>query len=188
MALNLNKKQETALLIIDIQNDYFEGGSNTLSGSWEASIEAKKLLDAFRSENLPVIHIQHLSVRPDATFFVPGTLGAEIYPHVKPLNSEKLFIKHFPNSFRDTGLHEYLKEKQITHLVICGMMTHMCIDATTRAAKDFGYTCTLVANACASKDMEINGVKVQAACMHNAFIAALSYFYAEVKNLNDLIL
>ena len=115
-----------ALVIIDLQNDYFPGGKNELVNSTEASLKAKELLTAFREKNLPVIHVQHLSVRPGSTFFVPGTPGAEIHDNVKPAEGEKIVVKSFPNSFRETDLQEYLKSLQIDHLVVAGMMSHMC--------------------------------------------------------------
>lgn len=67
---------KTALLLIDIQNDYFEGGTMTLVGALQASENAALLLERFRSQHLPVIHIQHIATRPGATFFLPGTAGA----------------------------------------------------------------------------------------------------------------
>jgi nicotinamidase-related amidase len=168
-----------ALLIIDVQNDYFIGGKNTLNGSEHAAVNAKKIIDKFRHENLPIIFIQHIALAPSATFFLPDTKGAEIYDLVKPLGDEKIFVKHYPNSFRETGLHEYLQSIGIKELVICGMMTHMCVDATVRAAKDFGYECTLIGDACATKDLAIDGEIVNSECVQNSFLAALNYFYSK---------
>jgi nicotinamidase-related amidase len=171
---------KTALLLIDIQNDYFEGGTMQLSGSDKASLNAKVLLEKFRNEHLPVIHVQHIADRPNATFFLPETNGAEIHENVKPLPSEKIIKKQTPNSFKKTELQEYLQENEITDLVICGMMTHMCVDATTRAAKDLGYSCVLISDACATKDLDIYGEKVKAEDIQKSFLAALNYFYSTV--------
>ena len=181
-------KGDTALLIIDIQNDYFDGGAHTLHGSAEACSKAKQVLDYFRNNKLPVVHVQHISTREGATFFIPSTQGAEIHEKVKPLPEEKLIVKHFPNSFRETDLLEYLKKKEITHLVVCGMMTQMCVDATVRAAKDHGFTCTLLSDACATRDVEIHGQHLKAAEVQKAYIAALNYFYANVIKTSDFLL
>jgi len=178
---------KTALLLIDIQNDYFEGGTMTLVGALEASENAALLLERFRKQNLPVIHIQHIATKPGATFFLPDTVGAEIHKNVQPESNEKVIIKHFPNSFRETELLSYLNANDISDLVIGGMMTHMCIDATTRAAKDLGYTCTLIGDACATRNLEIHGEKVQAADVHNAFLAALNSTYASVIDTHDYL-
>jgi len=176
-----------ALLIIDIQNDYFEGGTNPLTGSYEASEKARMLLEEFRINNLPVIHVQHLAARPTASFFLPGTVGAEIHPNVKPLENEKVIIKHYPNSFHDTQLLGYLKDMDIKELVICGMMTHMCVDSTVRAAKDYGFTCIVIGDACATKDLEINGEKVKSAEVQKAFLSALAYFYSTVLTTGQFL-
>ena len=127
---NTNKKNmeiKKALIIIDIQNDYFEGGANPLVGSLEASINAKALLKDFREKSLPVIHIQQFSTRAGSTFFIPNTKGAEIHENVMPMSGEKIIAKNYPNSFRETDLLKYLKSNNITDLVICGMMTQMCV-------------------------------------------------------------
>jgi len=178
---------KTALLLIDIQNDYFEGGTMTLVNADHASENARLLLETFRNNNLSVIHIQHIATKLGATFFLPDTAGADIHKNVQPTANEKVIIKHFPNSFRETGLMSFLQEKEITDLVICGMMTHMCIDATTRAAKDFGYNCILIGDACATRNLKINGEKVKAADVHNAFLAALNATYATVTITQDYL-
>lgn len=178
--------QQKALVIIDIQNDYFEGGNMPLIGSEEAVVNAKLVLDQFRKKGLPVIHIQHISDYPGATFFVPETEGSKIHSEVEPVEGEKLIVKHFPNSFRETELLNYLKEQGISDLIICGMMTSMCVDATTRAAKDYGYNCTVIGDACAAPDLKIDGKTVRGEDVHNAFLAALNGFYAKIVSTESL--
>ena len=185
--VQLKQTMTTALLIIDIQNDYFENGTMTLVGCNEAAENAKLILEKFRADSLPVIHIQHIATKPTATFFLPDTKGAEINDCVKPTGQEKVIIKHYPNSFRETELLDYLKSKNITDLVICGMMTHMCVDATTRAAKDFGFNIILIGDACATKDLEINGQTVKAKDVQNSFLAALNHTYATVITINQYL-
>lgn len=176
-----------ALIIIDIQNDYFDNGTMTLIDSDKACENAKLLLDKFRAETLPVIFIQHIATRPDATFFLPNTEGAGIHKTISPLKSEKIVVKNYPNSFRETDLMEYLKETQITDLVICGMMTHMCVDATTRAAKDFGFNISVIGDACATKNLEYNGKVVDANEVQNSFLSALNYFYSTVQTTEEYL-
>lgn len=177
----------TALILIDIQNDYFENGTMRLIGSEEACQNAKRILNKFRADDMPVIHIQHIANKPNATFFLPNTIGAEINKELKPLPNEKIIIKHSPNGFKNTELLEYLNSLNINDLVICGMMTHMCVDATTRAAKDYGFNCILIGDACATKDLEINGNIVKAEYVQNSFLAALNYFYSSVKTTNQYL-
>ena len=175
------------LIIIDIQNDYFAGGTMELVGMAEAAANARLLLDAHRAAGLPVIHVQHLAARPGATFFIPGTPGAEINRAVAPIAAEPVVVKHFPNSFRDTGLLDLLESKQAKNLTICGAMSHMCIDTTVRAAFDLGFTCTLAADACATRDLAFEGRVVPAADVHAAYMAALSLPFARVTNTSNII-
>jgi nicotinamidase-related amidase len=179
----MNKR---ALLIVDIQNDYFDGGKNPLVNSLEASLRAKEILGLFRSKDELVIHIRHISLQHGATFFLPNTEGAEIHANVQPLAGEKIIEKHSPNSFKDTELQDFLSKNEVTDLIICGMMTHMCIDATTRAAKDLGYNCCVIADACSTKDLYYNGKIVKAEDVHAAFLSALNGIYARVFSLTEL--
>ncbi|HLO57855.1 MAG TPA: cysteine hydrolase family protein [Bacteroidales bacterium] len=185
----MNKENtKTALLLIDIQNDYFENGNMALVGSETAGNNTKWILEKFRNDKLPVLHVQHIALKPTATFFLPGTKGAEIHDYVKPAPQEKVIVKHFPNSFRETELLGYLRKSEITDLVICGMMTHMCVDATVRAAKDFGFTITLIGDACATKDLELNGNKAKAADVQTSFLAALNQTYAKIEVTSNYLL
>jgi nicotinamidase-related amidase len=179
---------KTALIIIDIQNDYFPGGKMELEGSLQASLKAKEVLTYFRKENLPVIHIQHFSIRPGAAFFIPDTQGVEIHENVTPLAGEILIKKNYPNSFRDTTLLDHLKKEGIENLVITGMMTHMCVDATTRAAFDFGFTCTVLQDACATRTLKLDDKIIPAEYVHNAFLSALNSTYAKVIKADELSL
>lgn len=176
-----------ALILIDLQNDYFESGAMPLVGAEQASLNAQQLLKQFRAHKQAVVHIQHVSSRPEATFFLPETNGVAIHDHVKPMADEKVIVKHFPNSFRETDLLDHLQSLAISDVVICGMMTHMCVDATTRAAKDYGFNIEVIGDACATRDLEINGQAVVARDVHNSFLAALNYFYSSVKTTNDFL-
>lgn len=176
-----------ALILIDIQNDYFSGGAMALEGMEAAAANARLALDAFRDRGLPLVHIQHLSVRPGATFFVPNTPGAEISAAVKPAAGEPLVQKNFPNAFRNTGLLETLRERGITEVYITGAMSHMCVDATTRAAFDLGFACTVLEDACATRALTFKGAAIPAAQVHAAFMAALAVPYAKVLSTRDAL-
>src|SRR6185503_3629031 len=114
---------DTALLVIDIQNDYFPGGAMELEGADAAGAKAAAAIAKFRQEGKPVLHVRHLSVRPGSQFFLPGTEGAEIHAAVKPAGGESVIEKNFPNSFRNTDLKATLDKLQIKNLVVAGMMT-----------------------------------------------------------------
>jgi len=184
------KMEHTALIIIDVQNDYFPGGKMTLEKSEQAAENARSILDYFRKNNLPVIHVQHISTNDGATFFLPGTKGAEINPLVLPREDEKVIVKHFPNSFRETDLLNYLQSKKIKNLVITGMMTDVCVESTTRAAFDFGFTNTIIGDATATRNRELNGEVIKAVEVQRSFLAgisALGNLYARVINTDELL-
>jgi len=176
----------SALLLIDIQNDYFPGGKMELEGSIEASLRARELLRLFRRKRSPVIHIHHVSTRPGASFFLPDTDGVRPHSHVEPMPHEMVVQKNFPNSFRETPLLDHLREDNLDHLVIAGMMTHMCIDATTRAAFDHGFSCTVAHDACATRSLSFGGQVVPAHQVHLAFLAALQGIYAKVASTVEI--
>lgn len=175
------------LLIIDIQNDYFEGGKMPLEGSHEASLNAKKLLEEFRQRDGSVVHVQHIATRPGSTFFLPDTEGANIHENVRPHPEEIVVVKSSPNSFASTSLETYLKSLNAETLIVCGMMTQMCVDATVRAAKDKGYEILLAHDACATRAMEFSGHRVAAEDVQAAFVASLNGFYSRPMTTEEIL-
>lgn len=172
--------KKTALLIIDIQNDYFPGGRMELVGSVEAANQASLLLKFFREHKAPRFFVQHVSTRPGASFFLPNTKGKHINESVQPDPKEPVIIKHHPNSFRDTELMEKLQNANVGKLVVCGMMTHLSIDATVRAATDLGFTCLTAQDACTTRSLTLGDYRVEAVDVHHAFLAALNGVYGKV--------
>ena len=167
---------QALLLLIDIQNDYFPGGKMELEGALEAGKKAGALLQCFREHGGQHIHIQHESRKPGATFFIPGTDGIRIHDLVTHFEGEPIVHKQFPNSFRETDLLEQLKAWKTERVVICGMMTHMCVDATVRAAADLGFQVIIVPDACATRALSYGDVSVPAAHVHAAFLAAFKSY------------
>lgn len=170
----------TALILVDIQNDYFPGGDWELHKMDAASANAARLLAAARVNGDPVVHIRHENPSSEAPFFRPGTPGAEIHASVAPIEGERVLTKHRPNSFYETGLLELLREAGVEAVTLCGAMSQMCIDATARAAADLGFAVTVVEDACAARAMEFGGVTVPAEQVHAAFMAPLAMSYATV--------
>jgi len=182
-----SKKSKQALIIVDIQNDYFPGGKWTLSGIDAAADNAARLLAAARASGDLVVHIRHEFPTADAPFFAPGSTGVEIHSKVKNRENEHVIVKNHINSFRETKLKDVLDHNGIRDVVICGAMSHMCIDGITRAANDYGYNCIVIHDACASRDLEFNGVKVPAEYAHAAFMAALEFGYAKTISTHDFL-
>lgn len=175
-----------ALVIIDVQNDYFPGGRCELVGTDHALKNIKQVLNHFRDKKDLVIHVQHINTRQGAGFFLPDTEGVKIHPDLTPQQGEPVIIKHTPNSFYETELLEVLKRLNVDELVVCGMMTHMCIDTTVRAAKDHAFPVTLIYDACATKDLTIMEHTIPAHTVHDAYMAGLNGMFAQVVLTSQL--
>jgi nicotinamidase-related amidase len=178
---------KSALVLIDIQNDYFKGGKLELYKPEQAAKNASSVLEIFREKGLPIFHVQHINTREGATFFLPDSDGITIHNSVYPLQGEQIIVKHAPNSFFETQLQHKLVEKNIKNLVVCGMMSHMCVDTTVRAAKDLGYSVTLLQDACTTKDLLWDNTVINAQVVHNTFMASLNGAFAKVQSTADYI-
>ena len=173
-------------MIVDIQRDYFPGGAHPLEGPEAAAASAARLLEPFRAAEDPVFHIRHVWDEEGLTFMRPGTGGIEIHESVEPREGEAVISKEHPNSFLGTELEARLREAEVEELVVCGMMTSMCVDATVRAAVDLGFETTVAHDACATCDLEFGGKVVPAASVHTAFLSALADGYAAVVAADDI--
>jgi nicotinamidase-related amidase len=175
-----------ALVIVDIQRDYFAGGRMPLDHPEAAAEAAGRILSRFRAAGRPVVHIRHESLAPSATFLRPGTNGVQFHQAVEPREGEPVITKHHPNAFLRTPLHARITELGVTDLVVVGMMTHMCIDTTVRAASDMGYRVTVAGDATATRALSHGGVEVSAPAVAAAYLAALNGSFARVTSA-DLV-
>lgn len=173
-----------AILVVDLQNEYWPTGKFPLVGI-DAAANATRVIAHARKQGDLVVHIRH--EMPGRPIFVPGTDGAEINAAVLPQGDEPVITKNFPNSFRETGLDTLLKEHGVEETVVIGAMSHMCVDATTRAANDLGYSTVTIHDACATRDLEFDGVTAPAAQVHAALMAALAFMYGEVIGADAFI-
>ncbi len=177
----------TALLLLEMQNDYFPNGRVPLDRSLETSAKAQLVLRAFRERRYPVIHMQHVATQPNASYFLPGTKGVNFHPNIQPIKGEVIIKKHHVNGFKDTTLKSHLAKHQINHLVVCGSMTHMAIDATVRAGADLGFAMTVLYDACATRQLELNHTYLPAQSVNHAFLAALHPHYASVMHVEEFL-
>jgi nicotinamidase-related amidase len=193
-SLNLKSKkksdfvfdQHTALLLIDIQNFYFPQGKVPLKESELACQKAEKILEFFRQKNLLIVHIKHMPKTVSKTDTKKDPQW-NIHPRVFPLKAEKVIVKHYASSFRETGLNDFLKGRSIQKLVVCGMQTHMCLEAGVRAAVDLGFSVTVVHDACATRDLEFNDMQIPAHLVHASTLATLKSAYARVVSSDELM-
>jgi nicotinamidase-related amidase len=167
---------KTALLIIDVQEFYFPGGLMPLAHPGAASRNCGKLLQKFRDEHRLVVHVGHNASKQRA-----------FHSDVAPAEGEKVVIKDEVNAFNGTDLLAYLREKGVERLVICGMQTHMCVEAAVRAAYDLGFECVLVDDACATRALTFGDVTVDAADVHNSTLATLDGVYATIVDTDTFL-
>ena len=175
-----------ALIIVDMQNDYFSGGNMELVSIDDALENTLKLIKYAQLQDFEIFFIQHIATRTDATFFLPDTQGVELHKHLKT-HLGTIVTKHFPNSFRQTSLQRHLQNRKIKDIIICGAMSHMCIDATIRAGFDLGYNIELVHDACATKDLIFKNNSIKAKDVHDTFMASLNGTFCTVKSTQDIL-
>ncbi|QSL93425.1 cysteine hydrolase [Ectopseudomonas toyotomiensis] len=176
-----------ALILIDIQNDYFANGKWPLAGMDSATANAARVLAAARQAGDKVIHVCHEFESADAPFLAPDSAGASIHPQVQPLPGEAVVLKHQINAFLGTDLKAQLDAAGIEQITLVGAMSHMCIDAAARASADFGYATAVIHNACATRDQEFEGRGIAAEQVHAAYMAALAFAYAGVVSTEQYL-
>jgi nicotinamidase-related amidase len=179
--------KKRGLIVVDLQNEYLPTGKLPLSGIEAASANAANVIADARAKGVPVFHIRHEFAHNEAPLFVPGTEGVEIQPAVAPLDGEPVIVKNYVNSFRETSLKQQLDASGVEEVVVVGAMSHMCVDAVVRAAVDMGYPVTVLHDACATLDLEFNGVTVAAAQVHAAMMAAFAFGYCTVKSVDEYL-
>ncbi|KZL05103.1 Streptothricin hydrolase [Pseudovibrio axinellae] len=176
-----------ALIIVDCQNDYFPGGSCPLAGQVEAGVNISRLLDVARSNDQNVIHLQHMYKDKSEPYLVEGTPGVEINACAKPIGAEPVIVKNYMNGYKDTNLHQVLVEAEIEEIVMCGSMSQNCVNATARQTLDLGYPLTIIYDACATEDLEFNGVTVPADHVHTAMMASLRFAHSNVISTDEFV-
>ena len=177
---------KSALLVIDLQNEYLPTGKLPLFNIEQATANALKVITKARQEGTQVIHVQHVAA-PESPIFEPSSTGIEFQDSVKPHPDETIVIKNNINAFLQTSLKEILDRSEITELVVIGAMSHMCIDAAVRSAADFGYKVKVIHDACATLALEFNGVQVPAAHAHATIMAAFEFACAQVISTEDYV-
>ena len=176
-----------ALIIVDVQQEYFPGGKLELYEPEKALEQIQKVLRLFREKEWPVFFIRHISISGKASIFISGTMGVELHPELNPDGKEIVLDKHFPNSFLETGLCDHLAALKIERLVVCGMMTHMCIDTTVRAAQNDHFPVTLLEDACTGPALEWDGTILPYPTVHAVMMASLSGTFATVEKTESFL-
>ena len=173
LVLGQTDEPKTTLVLIDIQTFYFDTIRVPLAGREEASLQAGKILEYFRETGQEVVHIKHKG-------------GGDIHDYVKPLPEETVFIKEHVSCFRETPLLGHLQGEGAERLVIVGMMTHMCVEAATRAADDLGFETILIHDACATRDLTFEDEIIAAKEVHFSTLSTMKA-YAMVMSTSEYL-
>jgi nicotinamidase-related amidase len=158
---NINVNYNSALLVIDIQNDYFPDGLNEMYGSEKVAGKAKNIIEKFKKNNLEVIYVQHIASNSDAKYFKPDTNGINFYHLIKPESNEKIIIKNKLSSFQDTTLLDHIKTKKIQNLFIIGMQTNLCVTKAVEESLANGINVIVIEDICTAKTYEIHDAQIE---------------------------
>ena len=177
---------DAALLIVDLQKAFdhpkWSGRNNP-----EAEANVARLLAAWRATGRPVVHVQHLSREPDSPYR-PGQPGCDFKDEVRPQAGECVVQKSTNNAFIDTGLGPFLGDRGIDTLVVTGVVTNNCVEATVRMAGNLGYRTYLVADATATVGrMDLDGRHWTAEEVQALTLANLHGEYATVTDAGAIL-
>lgn len=181
---------EEALIIVDVQNDYFPDGNLPTCSPIETAQACAQLIKKFRQEGKEVIFVKHIikdSQEKDYPFLIKNTHGSEIHDIVKPLPTEKIVVKQEVSSFVGTDLKQHLLSKGVKKLVVVGMMIHNCVNATVYSGVAEGFPCIVVDEAVNTMDQPYDGEIVKAQDIKKAFLAGIQFGFCPVYKLNDVL-
>ncbi|MQT53500.1 MULTISPECIES: cysteine hydrolase family protein [unclassified Pseudomonas] len=173
-----------SLLIIDAQNEYLSGPL-ALAGMEAATANIALLLEAARKAKRPVVHVRHLGTV--GGMFDPQGPRGEFIAGLEPTGDEVIIEKRMPNAFNDTGLQSALEKLGPLDLIVCGFMSHSSVSTTVRAAKDYGFRCTLVEDACATRDLPTANGVISAADVQRTEMAIMNDNFATLAQTINLI-
>lgn len=183
---NVTENPKRALLVIDVQNEYFTG---KLPVSYPAGSLANVLraMDAARARGVPVVAIQHASPQADAAVFRKGSKEWELHAEVASRPHDVLIHKSLPGSFTGTNLERWLRERGVGTVVIAGYMTQMCCDTTARQAVHLGFSAEFLADATGTLAVTNTAGTVTGEELHRAILVTQQMRFSSVIKTDDWI-
>ncbi|MDR9753823.1 cysteine hydrolase family protein [Pseudomonas sp. SZMC_28357] len=172
------------LIIIDAQKEYLSGPL-ALSGMDAAVANITRLLDAARKAGRPIVHVRHLGTV--GGLFDPQGERGEFIKGLEPLADETIISKLLPSAFHGTELQSKLQDLGALDLIVCGFMSHSSVSTTVRAAKNLGFRCTLVEDACATRDLPFKDGVLSAEQVQQTEMAIMSDNFATLAQTQTLI-
>ncbi len=172
--------ESSALVVIDFQMEYFDGGKLFIPDGPAAMARANELIAFADAHRMPVFHVQHIGPEGGA-LFAKGGAQVDIHPDITPGPRHALVHKTTASSFASTDLHQRLQAKGIKTLIICGLMTHMCVSTTARDARPLGYQVLVAGDACATRNIEAwDGGVVDHRALHRAALTEVADSFGEI--------
>jgi nicotinamidase-related amidase len=170
-----------ALIVIDVQNEYFDGALPITHPSRDESLaNITKAMDAARAAGVPVVVVEHEDTEADSPIFRPGTHEQELRPEVAEREADHHVVKRLPGSFTGTDLGEFLEAQGVDRVSIAGYMTHMCVDTTAREAAHRGLEVEILDDATGTLSLENHGYAAEGEELHRATLVAQGQFFADV--------
>lgn len=181
--MNIMKR---ALLVIDVQNEYFKG-KLPVTHPKDSFQNILKAIDSANKMEIPVILVQHSNLDKDAATFKIGTDEHDIHEEVLKRDFDKIIEKNLPGSFTGTGLKPYLNENNIETVAICGYMTQMCCDTTARQAMHLGFNVEFLSDATGTLDIFNSAGKINAEELHKAILVTQAMRFSKVITTSEWI-
>ncbi|NLE25375.1 MAG: cysteine hydrolase [Clostridiaceae bacterium] len=175
-----------ALLVIDVQNEYFSGGLPVTYPQGSIN-NIFKVIEAAKQNGVLVIAIQHTAPQADSKTFVKGSLGWELHEGIKNIGYDYLIEKNLPGSFTGTNLEAILKENKIDTVVISGYMTQMCCDTTARQALHLGLSVEFLSDSTGTLDITNYAGKVTAEELHRCILVTQAMKFSKVISTDNWI-
>jgi nicotinamidase-related amidase len=169
-----------AVLVIDVQNEYFAGGQLPITHPHNHLDNILRVMDSATASGVPVVVVQHTFTQPELLFFKRGTLGWELHPEVASRPRDHWVEKRLPGSFTRTGLEQWLRQRGLDTVTIAGYMTHMCCDTTARQAAHRGLKVEFLSDATGTLPVKNAAGEVDAEEMHRAILCAQQMMISEV--------
>lgn len=142
MITKATQKSASALLVIDVQKEQFEASQPVYKAD-QLLRNINLLISKARQEGVPVLFIQHSA----ATYLLYGSDGWQLHPQMQPFPGDPIIHKRHGNSFNDTNLVEELSNRNVSTVVVTGLVTHGCVKPTCLGALEGGYKVVLVGDA-----------------------------------------
>lgn len=178
--------QDSNVLLIDTQYQYFSGDLNLGQRGKEAVNNTMKFIDFARKNGVNIFHITHIGGEK-SSLFNPHSHEVKIINELTPLQDEAVIEKSIPNSFYKTNLFDLLQLTGKRQLIIMGFASHMCVTASTIAVFELGFDNFVLTDCCATRDLPFFNEIINSELVHKSSMALLGDRYATLINSADFL-